>query len=531
MSTQGTKSNVRRHGRQSLAMEPLNNQAPLPLGVQRKQSFAPFPKSARLQEKQRLRQQLGSQEQVRQLLSPTSDTPGKKLPRDSSVSRRPSIPDQTRKRSRSEEVVPRPVKEDHRQKRHRSSSIKPVAEGSASLEYLIVDNPVDYWTRKYTWPPEYFEMSQPFLRKRSASTRSLESELSGETPKDLPREAKSAPYKDGRYETHLATRGAFMEKPPVKIDDRCKDLCRRLLDSKQPIVKDSLFHDDRFETICSLIRNENEARIIQDITRLIVPSAETLSVYGATNPDILIEKVNSSWLKCIPLTDTRPQPDYSVGFRASAFTKNQLDRLSPFVGGYKDQCSVMAREDMYFPFLTCEVKCGDQALNIADRQNMHSASVSVKGLVELFKRIKREGELHRKILAFSVSHDNEAVRIYGHYALINGTETGFYRHAIHKFDITALDGKDRWTAYQFTRNVYDLFVPIHLERIRAAVDQLPDPDVFAWSLFSRVSNAESIQQQDGQSPHPYSQESAPRLPSSQTSGSVFKKPKERSAKE
>ena len=427
--------------------------------------------------------------------------------------------------------MPGLIEEDHRQKRHRSSSTKPVAKGSASSEYLFHDNPVDYWTREYTWPPEYFEMSQPFLRKRSASTRSLESELSGETPKDLPREAKSAPYKDGRYETHLATRGAFMEKPPVKIDDGCKGLCRRLLDSQQPIAKDSLFHDDRFETICSLIRNENEARIIQDITRLIVPSAETLSVYGATNLDILIEKVNSSWLKCIPLTDTRPQPDYSVGFRASAFTKNQLDRLSPFIGGYKDQCSVMAREDMYFPFLTCEVKCGDQALNIADRQNMHSASVSVKGLVELFKRIKREGDLHRKILAFSVSHDNETVRIYGHYALVNGTETGFYRHAIHKFDITALDGKDRWTAYQFTRNVYDIFVPIHLERIRAAIDQLPDPKVFAVEPLSQLSNADPVEQHDSQSLPSYSQDSAPGPQSSQTSGSVFKKPKERSANE
>ena len=152
-----------------------------------------------------------------------------------------------------------------------------------------------------------------------------------------------------------------MTKPPVKIDDKCKDLCRTLLESEQPTPKDSLFHD---ELVCSLIGNENEARIIQDITRLIVPSAETLFVYEATNLDILVEKVNSSRLKRIPLTESRPQPDYSVGFKASAFTKDQLSKLSPFVGGYKDQCSVMAREDMYFHFSTCEVKCGDQALNV-----------------------------------------------------------------------------------------------------------------------------------------------------------------------
>ncbi len=36
--------------------------------------------------------------------------------------------------------------------------------------------------------------------------------------------------------------------------------------------------------------------------------------------------------------------------------------------GGKDRCSVMAREHMYFPFLICEVKDGDQGLNIAHRQ-------------------------------------------------------------------------------------------------------------------------------------------------------------------
>lgn len=425
-------------------------------------------------------------------------------------------------------------KEDLRQKRHRSSSIKPADEGSVKSELLKVASPIEFWQENNTWPPEYFErdpkMSQPLTRKRSSSIRSLELQSSQGTPNDLPREAKSAPYKDARYETHLATRGAFMTKPPLKVNDSCKDLCRRLLDSEQLIPEDSLFHDDRFEIICSMIRNENEARIIQDITRLIVPSAETLFVYGATNLDILIEKVNSSWLKCLPLTDTRPQPDYTVGFRASAFTKDQLNKLSPFVGGYKDQCSVMAREDMYFPFLTCEVKCGDQALNVADRQNMHNASVSVKGLVELFKIITREDELHRKILAFSVSHDNEAVRIYGHYALINEAETHFYRHTIRKFDFTEQDGKDKWTAYKFTRNVYDTFVPIHLERIRVAIDQLPDPEVFLVEPLSQQSNPDLGEQDDSQLTASYSDERAPRLRSSQTSEPEFKKPKVRGAK-
>lgn len=90
-----------------------------------------------------------------------------------------------------------------------------------------------------------------------------------------------------------------------------------------------------------------------------------------------------------------------------------------------------------------EVKCGNEALNIADRQNAHSASVAVNAVVELYRAVSRQEELHRKILAFSVSHDNEAVRIYGHYPLINEKDTSFYRHPIKKFDFTSEDGKEK----------------------------------------------------------------------------------------
>ena len=101
---------------------------------------------------------------------------------------------------------------------------------------------------------------------------------------------------------------------------------------------------------------------------------------------------------------------------------------------------------MYFPFLTCEVKCGAAALDVADRQNAHSMTIAVRGIVELFRLVKREKELHREILAFSVSHDDRTVRIYGHYPIIDGKKTTFYRHPIREFSFTELDGKEKWTA-------------------------------------------------------------------------------------
>lgn len=70
------------------------------------------------------------------------------------------------------------------------------------------------------------------------------------------------------------------------------------------------------------------------------------------------------------------------------------------------------------------------------------------------------------------------VRICGPYAVIDGEDTKYYRHPIHTFDFTALDGKDKWMAYQFARNVYNTWMPIHFEIIYSAIDQVPSEPEF-----------------------------------------------------
>ena len=180
---------------------------------------------------------------------------------------------------------------------------------------------------------------------------------------------------------------------------------------------------------------------------------------------------------------------------------------------------------MYFPFLTAEVKCGNEALNIADRQNAHSAAVAANAVVELYRLVSREDELNRKILTYSISHDNRGVRMYGHYALSKEKHTLFYRYPVDELIFTRKDGEEKWTPYTFTRNVYDKFYPIHHERMCSAVDQLPNPEDFAVESFSQQSNLESFEQNDSQLTTSYSQQTEPELPSSQTSEPVFKKPK------
>ncbi|KAI9744261.1 MAG: hypothetical protein M1818_002413 [Claussenomyces sp. TS43310] len=375
-------------------------------------------------------------------------------------------------------------------------------------------DPIETWIQTKKWPSQYFEpesqagedlfehdswleeqMEQPLtpvvqyveidgmqyprpIRKSPTSLRRRQSDSSLTGSSDqLPREAKSAQYRTVNYSIILATKGSFMDESDSGITTSSKSICQSLLHTEQTVPQDSLFRDDLFYKTCQRLQDRNEPMVVRDIALLIVPSAQTLATYGATHLNYLFECVNEGWNTAIPFHGARPQPDYSIGFGPSAFTKQQLSRLEPLVGNilYDSKLTTffMATSRMYFPFLTCEVNCGAAALDVADRQNAHSMTIAVRSIIELYRAVKREKEIDGEILAFSISHDHTAVRIYGHYAVVNASETTFYRHPIKKFDFTSEEGADKWTAYKFTKNVYDFWMPIHLERICSAVDQLP----------------------------------------------------------
>ena len=407
-----------------------------------------------------------------------------------------------------------------------------------------------HYTREPFQKMHAFTHLHDFLarKKSSASLRRRQSQSTLQTPSDQPsREGKSSQYNTPDYEIKLERKGSYMREYD-DIDDNddkgknMKTLCKTLLERDQTVPQDSLFRDDLFKKTCEKVRNRNEAIVVQDITRLIVPSAENLAIYGAKHLNHLYETVNEGWTSMAEFEGTLPQPDYSVGFGRSAFTWEQLDKLKPFVGepGSKLTTYFMATTRMYFPFLTCEVKCGAAALDVADRQNAQSISVALRALIVLFRSVKREKELDREILAFSISHDHRSVRIYGHYPVIEGDKTTFYRHPIHEFSFTALDGKEKWTTYKLTKNVYDTWMPKLHKLICSGIDDLPAGINFdlsqSASFFqstppsSQQSNAESVLgEDDSQSSFLASQEVTPTTSFTQTTEPAFKKPKNKRA--
>lgn len=407
--------------------------------------------------------------------------------------------------------------------------------------------PITHWIREGSWPKEYFEqdnqtkeglerytcledslvkkmMADILAKKKSSSSlRRKDSESSLATPSDQqPREAKSSKYMTASYETVLAAKGSYMGRAPLAITDTSKTLCRSLLNKEQTVPQETLFRDDLFEETCDSVRDRNEAMVLRHISPLICPSPLALRIDGAKDLDFLAESVNEGWNSAIAVIYSRPQPDHSVGFARSAFTDEQLEKLRPLVGEIEDFYTsyFMGTWRMYFPFLTCEVKCGAASLDVADRQNAHSMTIAVRAVVQLYRHVKREKEIHREILGFSISHNDEVVRIFGHYPVIDGDKTTFYRHLIRDFSFRDLDGKEKWTAYKFTKNVYDVWMPIHIERIRSAIDDIPSGISFevGGSLTSAVSVDESrlSDSQDIATSAPASQESGfvvPPLPS------------------
>ena len=353
--------------------------------------------------------------------------------------------------------------------------------------------------------------SAAFLHRQALETSTLTS-----TEKT---EVKSLPYRNAGYERELAIGGSYLDDTKEGIVEDSKTLCRTLLTTMQLVPQNTLFRDDLFDETCRKLRNRNEARIVEDISPLIAPSAENLATYGANKLSHLIFNTNERWGEFIPITDTCPQPDRCVGFSESTFTDIHVQKLKPYIGSLipvNYLSFFLATWRMYFPFFACEAKCGIGEIDVTDKQNAHSISIEVRGIVKLFELAKCEEELHRKIIAFSISHDGKNVRIYGHYALIKDGATKFYRHPIKNFDFTSEEGKDKWTAYRFTKNIYFEFMPkLHI-LICSAIDKISSDTASQGSnLPSQIPLGDSFGSTDLESEQTDSKEMAESAFSSQ----------------
>ncbi|OAX79687.1 hypothetical protein ACJ72_05991 [Emergomyces africanus] len=356
---------------------------------------------------------------------------------------------------------------------------------------LIID-PMEYWYAR----PKLSSLSQTksYTSLNETSEAGLCTGTTGTT---------SRMYSLKNFELFLQTKGIFMRDHSDGFKNESRLLCQELLQTDFTTPRDTVFDDSTFSSVFSKLRSKNKAGVVRIMSELIVPSADIAVCRGLVGFKHLVVSIDETWDSSIsfgtaptaaklplqrqqplqpPPTLTpktprlfqlrQPKPDYAVGFSREAFTEEQLSNLEPFVGEVGDTSFFLGTASMLFPFLTSEVK-GSAALETADRQNAHNMTVAIRGVVGLFRIVKREKELNGEILGFSISHNHRSVRIYAHYPIIDGERVAYYRHTLREFDITALDGRDRWASYKFTMGVYNNWVPSHFQRLCSAIDVIP----------------------------------------------------------
>ena len=295
-----------------------------------------------------------------------------------------------------------------------------------------------------------------------------------------------------RMETH-----GILMKTSNQILEASKVLCKQYLKGDRKTIKSSVFTAEEFRLVLERIQDLGETRIQRDVTPWIVPSAEVLIVRRELSLDYIGEELNAEWIRCAPMGSTIPKPDYMAGLLSSAFTKEEVNKLENYAQPTRP---FRFTPRICFPFLMCEAKTGEEGLNKADRQNIHSASIAVRAIIVLYKEAfgqtapHRVDEIYGQVLVFTVSHDHDRVVLYGHFAVLAPDLPGklkFYRHPIALFSLAIDDGVDRYKAYNFVCNVYEKFAPDHLKRIKGAVAQLENPAQRAERHFALSDIADS----------------------------------------
>src|SRR5256714_414314 len=374
--------------------------------------------------------------------------------------------------------------EDNRKRRRRQFSEEIPASVASWLDSLPASS------------QEFEDMSQsPSKRPRSQSENSERDFLSdNETDSTVSRSKKYSTYDDPRYQTVLESKNSFMydsDQGPLSEE---LEFCKTLYTRTQPVPNDPAFEKQLLSRFLKLLQGRSELHICILLHSRLVPPAEYLSLFEPQKFDGLIDGYNECWNKAIVFYKKLPQPDHTVAYRDLVLTDQQRRKLDilPEVSSF-----FTGREGTCFPFFTCEVKCGKQGLDTADRANTNSMTIALRGVVELYRRAGRVMDVDRRFLGFSISHDDRLIRIFGHYPEINGEKTSYYQHSIREFICGDEDGKERWTSYTFVYNLYTQFAPKHIERIKKVIDLLPEPMSQSFHLATALNDSqETLSQQE-----------------------------------
>lgn len=369
------------------------------------------------------------------------------------------------------------------------------------------DDPISYWAANHIWPSNFAE-SRAMSSSNDNNKRQRISDHS-QSGNDEKTRSYSQSRKDGNapeqytksYENYILTQGLNMDyfKGEKLLSPDSKVICNHLQKLACVAISPTVYSKAETLEVIRLCINRNEAMVSRDVTPLIVPPIKSLYIKdGVNHLEHITDEVNTQWHGSWVLAGPRPKPDLAVGFSTSAFSIAENKKIMNYTSF--DNLT-RPTDELCFPFLMCEVKCGNEGLDWADRQNMHSCSVAVKALLKLEQKADQYREdtqfesLLGRILVYSISHDQKDARLYGHYALVEGERWIYHRHCIEKFDIGRKEN-DLLALHNFARNVLTSYAPKLLERLQKAIAALPVSS--ALSSSAGTMNLEVDSQQGSQ---------------------------------
>ncbi|KAL5341801.1 hypothetical protein BJX70DRAFT_357954 [Aspergillus crustosus] len=391
---------------------------------------------------------------------------------------------------------------------------------------------MDYWVRHMRWPPtahhpkgykrqdglfptgrkvarippcqfrELKKLSGKVLTGLSESegTRYTDSKvlplrLGREARMGVLREARDEVYDDKRILEYLGKLSVEIEPLDLGLDSRSAQICRSLL-CKNCHIPESLtrYQDGYFDFILSKLRSSNETGILQLVRDLLLPSTDMANHYGLLLANNLVESLAEPWECSVPLDDQSPdfaerfiqclpgvkynvpipQPDHSVGLSKTSFSSRQHLKMQPYItSGLISYFKGTPK--MFFPFFTAEVKQKPQPGLVAELQNIHSMTVAMRGVVELYRRVhpQKVQELSGMVLGFSISLGIDKAVIHAYYIRASRrNNVTYHRTVIDTFNWTL--PKNRWKCYKFAMAVYSDFAQLHYNTVITAINALPD---------------------------------------------------------
>lgn len=136
----------------------------------------------------------------------------------------------------------------------------------------------------------------PPLRPNQSSCGSL-SQVTTTPSDEKPRKVDIAEYRNYPTKRNFKKGNSFMTMDEEGHWQESKDKCRKLLSERF-----TFFSDRVFESTCERVANQNEAKAIDKIARLVAPSAVDLADFGAEHLEKLVVTINEGWENSISVT-------------------------------------------------------------------------------------------------------------------------------------------------------------------------------------------------------------------------------------